>query len=478
MARRGGAARPVGLALLLLAPAACSTPLAADPPGSAPSTTPAAPVATAAATPALPPGPDRRGVLPSLARPPATRWMLSAGDIDVGDAADLSFHDPRHPPVIDGWPMVGAIAAGDHWLVGVADAASDRRWLIALDPASGARLATMGLTRGDGPPSSCTDALTGGTIACLYGDSVEILDPAAATALERHRLAAPAHSIHALDGDVLVLGFAADGTAVHLARLGAAGTTTWTTTIDLDEQEAMAIAGSYLPVVQTVPGLVLVGVGTLQLAVDVASGALAWHGFADVLAPGPDGGLVAGARGEPGWGVPARLESLDANAHSTGTVEGLSWWPAAANSGLVPGPIVAEAGDAVVGLGPDGTEAWRVAADAEQQRMPMVRADGVVVLQDTAGTVTAVEPATGRVRWQGDPGTLGWGARGWAALTDGERMVARSPEGVIAVNLTDGQLAWRVPLLAADTQVWELVAVGEGLVAAGERTITAFETGS
>lgn len=463
--------------LLLLALAACSTPQVGDTPAPSPPTgSAAAPVATAVES-AQPPGPDARGVLPPWPQPPQTRWMLSAGDIDVGDAADLTFHDPRHPPTIDGWPMVGIIAAGDVWLVGVADAASDRRWLVALDPADGSQVATTGLTRGDGPPSSCTDALAGKTVACLYGDSVEVLDPMAGTGLERHTLTEPAHSVHALDDDVLVLGFAADGTAVRLSRIDVTGTTAWTVSVDLDEQESLAVAGSYLPVVQTVPGLVLVGVGTLQLAVDADSGAVAWQGLADVLAPGPDGGLVAGARGDPGWGVPARLETLDADARSTRAVEGLSWWPAAANTGRVPGPIVAEAGDAVVGLGPDGTEEWRVAADGEQtrMRMPMVRADGVVVLQDTAGTVTAIEPATGTVRWQGDPGTLGWGARGWAALADGERMILRSPEGVIAVDLTDGGLAWRVPLLAAGTQVWELAAPGDDLVAVGERTITAFE---
>ncbi|MEE6280852.1 PQQ-binding-like beta-propeller repeat protein [Georgenia sp. MJ170] len=467
----------MALALAMLV-ASCAGPDGSDaaPPshaGQSGGTPPVAETTTPTETVAQQRGPDARGVIAPHPTAPQVDWMLAATDLDLA-VDQVTFHDPRYPPMLDGWPMVGMIAVGEVWVVGAADVASDRRWLVVLDPTSGEQVATMGVTRGDGPPSSCTGALAGGAVACLYGDTLEVLDPAAGSATGRVVLAAPAHSVHVVDGDVLVLGVADDGTAVELTRVTPAGEQVWSVAAPLDAEESLAMTGNYVPVVQEAPGLVLVGVGALQLAVDAATGAIAWQGIADVLAVGPDGGLVASAVGDQAWGTPSRLERLDATATvSLGTDE-LGWRPAAANSGLVPGPIVTDDGDGVVGVRPDGGHAWRLEADPDELRVPMVRADGVVVLQDTAGVMTAIEPENGDIRWRNDAGSSGWTTRGWDALSDGERMVVRSPEGIIAVDLTDGSLVWEVRVPGGDGRVWELVDLGRGVVAAGERTLRAY----
>lgn len=369
--------------------------------------------------------------------------------------------------------MVGVVPVGEVWVVGAAEPDGDQRWLLALDPDTGASVATLGLTRGDGPPSSCTGGLADGTLACLYGDTLEVLDPAAGTATARLALAEPAHSVYDVDGDILVLGFDDDRTTVSLSLLEPSGEQRWSIAVDLDEDELMALAGSHLPIVQAVPGLVLVGIGSVQLALDSGTGEVAWRGLADVLALGPDGGLVASSRGEPDWGISPRTEWLDESAEESRGSRELSWLPATANSGTVTGPVVADDGDGIVGLSPEAEELWRT--DAEPVlRAPMVRADDVVVLQDTEGVVLAIEVASGEVRWRNDGGSLGWAARGWDALTDGERMVVRTAEGFAAVDLADGAPLWQARVPTGDAQVWALVDAGRALVAAGERTISAY----
>lgn len=468
------------LAALLVLVAGCSTHTPEEP---APASTPGGVTTDPTTTPAAPAqhdpgvaGPDVTGLIDPHPSGPQVAWMLDAASLDLPGAQDVDLYDPRHRPTLDGWPMVGVLDVGGVWVIGAADADSDRQWLLVLDPATGDRLATIGLTRSQGPPSSCTAALADATIACLYGDVLEVLDPAAGAAVARIPLDSEPHSVHTVDGDILLLDVADDGTAVHLARLAPDGEEQWAQGVDLDADEALAMAGGYLPVVQSVPGLVLVGVADLQLALDAETGAVAHRAVAEVLATGPDGGLIASSQGAPDWGIEPYVRWLDESASVVRDTAGLSWLPATANSGRVEGPVVTDAGDAVVGVQPGGGEAWRLTADPDQVRLPMVRADGVVVLQDTAGLMTAVEPATGQVRWHREGGSEGWGARGWNSLTDGERMVLRSAEGIAAVDLTDGSLVWQVRVPTGDGQVWELVEIDGGVVAAGQRTLSVFSS--
>ncbi|MEE6274596.1 PQQ-binding-like beta-propeller repeat protein [Georgenia sp. MJ206] len=472
--RPGGRTRALGPAAVLAALlAAClPTPPAApgttDGPDAAPNpvVTPDVEEVTTA-----PPLPDAAGVVPTYGSAPQNAWQITPEDLDVPGAGTIELYDPTSVPVMEGWPLVGATTAGGAWVVGVAEVGGTNQWLVALDPATGEQRSVVGLTRGDGPPTSCTSGLADGRIACLYGAALELVDVAAGEATARVDLPEPAFSVHELDGDIAVVSIAPDATALTLARTAPDGTARWTLRTDLDFEQQMAMTGSYVPSVQHVLGAALFTVGELHLMVDATDGTLLWHGIGDAVGPGPEGTVVASVRPQQAPGTPSEVQLLDAGGAVVLQAPGLTWRPPAASTG-VRGTLVADGGAGTVGLGTDGARAWEHAGDPQHLRVPMVLADGVAVVQDTAGTLVALDAERGTELWRNTGGNRGWHVRGWGALTDGERMIARTPEGVIAVELATGEEAWRARVPEPEGQVWELVRLDGTVVAAGQRSLS------
>src|SRR5690606_10615516 len=113
---------------------------------------------------------------------------------------------------------------------------------------------------------------------------------------------------------------------------------------------------------------------------------------------------------------------LDADGTPVVREADLRWRPPAASTGVT-GTLVVDGPTGTAGLTTRGVRAWEHAGDPQHLRVPMVLADGVAVVQDTAGTLVALRAESGRELWRNEGGNRGWHVRGWGALTDGERMI-------------------------------------------------------
>jgi hypothetical protein len=117
--------------------------------------------------------------------------------------------------------------------------------------------------------------------------------------------------------------------------------------------------------------------------------------------------------------------------------------PLVVSDTAVPDVVVLDEGGTVVARSlPDGAELWRL----DTYRSVRVVAAGVVVLLGVDG-YSVVDLATGVERWTLPGRELMW----WAPLTDGTLVLApgRTASGdatVEARRLTDGEVAWTVPL--------------------------------
>ncbi len=85
-----------------------------------------------------------------------------------------------------------------------------------------------------------------------------------------------------------------------------------------------------------------------------------------------------------------------------------------------------------------GAPRWSWRQTAETRGQPIV-GDGLVVIGDVRGTVTALDELTGAVRWTADAGSPIWGTLAMA----GGKVIAATQAGELVAFSTTGALAWR-----------------------------------
>lgn len=84
----------------------------------------------------------------------------------------------------------------------------------------------------------------------------------------------------------------------------------------------------------------------------------------------------------------------------------------------------------------DGAEVWAAGT------MPVCQIGAAVILKDSAGTLLAVDAATGQERWRFD--APGGNVDAFTFGTDGERLLAFNGDGGFAVDVSSGQEAWHM----------------------------------
>lgn len=102
----------------------------------------------------------------------------------------------------------------------------------------------------------------------------------------------------------------------------------------------------------------------------------------------------------------------------------------------------------LVALGRDGKELWTVQLGKDPVAAPPLYMDGVVLVGSGAGTLYAVDAATGKPAWTYDVGNSIHGAPNRVALPGAKPVVivvSQSDGAVHGVDLATGKLQWKTP---------------------------------
>jgi outer membrane protein assembly factor BamB len=416
-ARRTGAIAAVAVTVLAagVATATALTPAPRDPAVVDPEpTATATPTPTAGATPTpsdastTPAQPAGWGVVGSLAQPPRALWSLAAADVlpDPAGGQPTTFVDVR-----DGswYGDFEAVEAGGV-LVTFVTAEDGHNALTGIDAATGAVrwVRQQGVER---PTTwTCGGAGSEGLVVCLgasVGDAPELqlLDPQDGTTVRTLPLEPWVVTI-GLAGDTVVVHGKPEPTTARWDGLDAAtGTTLWTH-VEPGAASDEEVYGDVFAQTQVWGTHARLAGFTYSAVVDTTTGERSTTGPLD-LGPGQEPAVWAPVRG-------VDVPSLDFVASD-----------AVGTSGRL------------VALGPTDDALWDVPAD---------QVEGVVgdaVLIEDADGVSALDLATGAVRWSTGAGTV--------VATDGERVLVhlQDTEELVALSLADGSTAWSLPATAS-----------------------------
>lgn len=339
-----------------------------------------------------------------------------------------------------------------HRVLGI-DVASGKRWIF------------------DQPVSSCSDQIVDHTIACLGSASAQFIDTRTGRSVGSVGVPQSAFGIAFNGSAAFVRQFGGAQGQMTLIKLTPRGTE-WQKTVTLPEalpsgdssqftatDKFVASADGVIGVVSADDGRVVytspgrTGIGRLpDGSLMLLSGSL--NGGQ------PQNGPVVHLRAD---GTTARYAGVDVQVPVVATAE-------QRDRTMVGGTYVDLS---------DGRSLWSVPG-TDNLAVAALVADDREFVYVRSGDVVAADSATGEQRWTAE--SAGYGGRTGYGVTDGERLIFPSDDGVAAVDLTDGSPQWSLPAMSigntgtdgGSSKPARTFAIGNRLVTLTSTTITGF----